>query len=85
MVVFYWFSVMTLADGGTTMDRNTAVFVFVCAILITFFSVDLLKIAGAKKLRPILNAKRLKFLNRFIGMVFMVFGVALVVRGILGY
>lgn len=85
MVVFYWFSVMTLADGGDTMDRNTAVFIFVTAILVTFFSVDLLKIAGAKKLRPLLNAKRLKFLNRFIGMVFMVFGVALVVRGILGY
>lgn len=85
MVVFYWFSVMTLADGGSAMDRNTAVVVFVTAILVTFFSIDLLKILGAKKLRPILNAKRLRFLNKFIGMVFIVFGVALAVRGVLGY
>lgn len=85
MVVFYWFSVMTLADGGPTMDRDTAVFIFVSSILITFFSIDLLKIIGAKKLRPLLNAKRLMFLNKLIGMVFIVFGAALVVRGILGY
>jgi threonine/homoserine/homoserine lactone efflux protein len=85
MVVFYWFSVMTLADGGTKMDKNTAVVVFVTVILVTFFSIDLLKIMGAKKLRPLLNAKRLNFLNKFIGMVFIVFGVALAVRGVLGY
>lgn len=84
MVVFYWFSVMTLADNGE-MDRTTAVMIFVSTILITFFSVDLLKIIGAKKLRPLLNASRLRFLNKFIGLVFMVFGVALIVRGILGY
>jgi threonine/homoserine/homoserine lactone efflux protein len=85
MVVFYWFSVMTLADGGATMDRNTAVVIFVAVILFTFFSIDLLKIMGAKKLRPLLNARRLRFLNKFIGIVFIVFGVALAARGILGY
>ena len=85
MVVFYWFSVMTIADGGASMDRNTAVIVFVTTILVTFFSIDLLKIMGAKKLRPLLNAKRLNFLNKFIGMVFIVFGAALAVRGVLGY
>lgn len=85
MVVFYWFSVMTLgakneAEGGS----KYSMIIFIAAILITFFSIDLLKIMGAKKLRPLVTKKLLKGLNRLIGIVFVVFGVVLVVQGILG-
>ena len=85
MVVFYWFSVMTIAYGDSSWDRNTAIIVFVSVIVITFFSIDFLKILGAKKLRPLLDPRRLGFLNKFIGLVFIAFGAFLVFRGIIGY
>lgn len=85
MVVFYWFSVMTLgakdaAEGGS----SSSMLVFIGSILITFFSIDLLKIIGAKSLRPLVTKRLLKILNRFIGIIFVTFGVVLVVQGVLG-
>ena len=86
MVVFYWFSVMTLgakdaAEGGS----SSSMLVFIAAILITFFSIDLLKIIGAKSLRPLVTQRLLKGLNRLIGIVFVVFGVVLLTQGVLGF
>ena len=85
MVVFYWFSVMTLGaqnevEGGT----KYSMLIFLAAILITFFSIDLLKILGAKKLRPLVTKKLLRSLNRLIGIVFVGFGGVLIVQGVLG-
>lgn len=80
MVVFYWFSVMTLAAKGSGTD--TSMLFFISIILITFFSIDLLKILGAKKLRPLVTHKVLVALNRLIGIVFVVFGVVLVLKAL---
>lgn len=84
MVIFYWFSVMTLGsknaeDGGS----DYSMFIFLGTILITFFSIDLLKIIGAKKLRPLVTLKLLKGLNQLIGIVFVGFGIVLILKGIL--
>lgn len=85
MVIFYWFSVMTLGtknaeDGGS----NYSMLMFLGTILITFFSIDLLKIFGAKSLRPLVTQRVLKWLNRLIGIVFLAFGVILIIQGVLG-
>jgi threonine/homoserine/homoserine lactone efflux protein len=85
LVVFYWFSVMTLgakdaAEGGS----SSSMIVFIASILITFFSIDLLKIFGAKKLRPLVTRNVLIWLNRIIGIVFVTFGAVLIVQGIIG-
>ena len=86
LVVFYWFSVMTLgakdaAEGGSV----NSMLIFIASILITFFSIDLLKIFGAKSLRPMVTDKLLKGLNRFIGIVFFGFGAVLIAQGIIGF
>jgi len=85
MVIFYWFSVMTLgakdaAEGGS----SSSMVMFITSILITFFSIDLLKIIGAKSLRPLVTKRLLKILNRFIGLIFVAFGVVLIAQGVLG-
>ncbi|MBL4862401.1 MAG: LysE family transporter [Crocinitomicaceae bacterium] len=85
MVVFYWFSVMTLgakdaAEGGS----KYSMLLFIVSILITFFAIDLLKILGAKKLRPMMTKSLLIGLNRLIGIVFAVFGIVLIIQGIMG-
>jgi len=85
MVVFYWFSVMTLgAEDATSHGPDNSMLVFLASILITFFSIDVLKIIGAKSLRPLVTDKVLKGLNRLIGIVFVGFGVVLIVQGIIG-
>lgn len=85
MVIFYWFTVMTLgaktaAEGGS---KYSMIF-FLSIILITFFSIDFLKIIGAKKLRPLVTDNLLKGLNKLIGIIFFGFGVVLIFQGIIG-
>ncbi len=80
LVVFYWFSVLTLAEkteGMTTAPLLT----FVIIILITFFGFDVLKIFGAKRLRPLITNNLLQGLNRLIGIVFVGFGIFLIIQG----
>lgn len=85
LVVFYWFSVMTLgAEDAAKGGSFSSMFMFISSILITFFSLDLLKIFGAKKLRPLVTRKVLIGLNRLIGLIFVTFGIVLVVQGIIG-
>jgi len=84
LVIFYWFSVLSLGDANHVAgwSTQTVLFVFICIILLTFFSIDILKIVGAKQLRPFITDKLLQSLNHLIGIVFMVFGVVLLVQGI---
>jgi len=85
MVIFYWFSVMTLgAEDETSHGPDNSMLVFLASILITFFSIDVLKIIGAKSLRPLVTIKVLKGLNRLIGIVFVAFGIVLITQGIIG-
>ncbi len=90
LIVFYWFSIMTIGypenDSAATDAANIEgagykMILFIASILITFFSIDLLKIFGAKRLRPLVTRKRLIALNRLIGIVFVVFGVYLMIKG----
>ena len=86
LVIFYWFSVITMGaknseHAGT--NENSILF-FLGVILITFFSFDLLKILGAKQLRPLVTEKLLVALNHLIGIVFFGFGIFLVIQGIIG-
>ena len=85
LVIFYWFSVITLgAKNASNADPNdNSILFYIGVILITFFSFDLLKIFGAKKLRPLVTDKVLIILNHFIGIVFACFGVFLVAQGIM--
>lgn len=74
-VIFYWFSILTIRGKESQIP-------FVCIILITYFSIDILKIVGAKKLRPLVTDSRLKTLNHIIGFLFLGFGVFLLVKGL---
>jgi threonine/homoserine/homoserine lactone efflux protein len=81
LVIFYWFSVMALGktdskDAFTGWDM----FFYISIILLVFFSIDVLKIVGAKKLRPFITTAVLKSLNRIIGIVLISFGVFLIVN-----
>ncbi len=82
MVIFYWFSVMALGTehGADSWIDNI---LFIGILLITFFSIDVLKIMGAKKLRPFITDPLLRSLNRITGSILFLFGVVLLLQGIL--
>lgn len=85
-VIFYWLTVIAFGvDGkkssGNSIDDSTYWYIFF--ILITFFSLDLLKIIGAKKLRPFITDKVLIGMNRFVGIVIIGTGIYLALKGFL--
>ncbi|TSJ46539.1 LysE family translocator [Fluviicola chungangensis] len=85
-VIFYWITVIALgADGkkSTTNAIDESTYWYILIIMMTFFSVDLLKIFGAKKLRPFITEKVLVGLNRLIGLIIIGTGVLLVIKGFL--
>jgi threonine/homoserine/homoserine lactone efflux protein len=83
LVVFYWFSVMSLGAGPSDdPDSQSKMFLFFGVILATFFSIDFLKILGAKKLQPLVTHRRLVMLNRTIGIIFVASGIFLISQGI---
>jgi len=83
LVIFYWFSVMTLgAEDGE--HRDSSMVLYLTYILVTFFSIDFLKIIGAKRLRTLVTQRLLMGLNRMVGIVFVGFGLVLITQGIIG-
>lgn len=78
LILFYWFSVLTLANQSISDDASDfMLFLFLIIVLLTFLGFDLLKILGAKQLKPLVTDRVLIGLNRLIGLVFFLFGVVL--------
>ena len=53
---------------------------FIGVLIVVFFSIDVLKIIGAKKLRPFITDPVLKSLNRIIGLILCLFGLILILQ-----
>ncbi|PWH84840.1 LysE family translocator [Brumimicrobium oceani] len=83
LVVFYWFSVMALGHSGAKSALSGGeTFFYLFIVLLTFFTIDVVKIVGAKKLRPFITITLLRSLNRITGTILMVFGAFLVINSI---
>lgn len=81
-VLIYWLSVMVIAAAD--FDGNGQhIFVFFTALLITFFSFDILKIFGAAYLRKFLKQSIIERINIFTGVAFLIGGVIFLIKGIL--
>jgi threonine/homoserine/homoserine lactone efflux protein len=84
LVIVYWFSVMALGTKQTSNSNIVApTFIYVSILLFVFFSIDFLKILGAKKLRPFITDRVLTSLNRITGTILFLFGIVLFAQGIL--
>ncbi len=85
-VIFYWITVIALGADGKKSANNAideSTYWYILIIMVTFFSVDLLKIFGAKKLRPFITENVLVGLNRLIGLIIIGTGILLVIKGFL--
>jgi threonine/homoserine/homoserine lactone efflux protein len=74
---------MSIGDEYTGGTGSWGMLFYLSIILITFFGIDVLKILGAKRLRPLVTQRLLIGLNRLIGIIFVVFGIFFVVQGIM--
>jgi threonine/homoserine/homoserine lactone efflux protein len=84
MVIVYWFSVMALGTKQTSNSHIWApTFVYISILLFVFFTIDFLKILGAKRLRPFITDGVLTSLNRITGTILFLFGIVLFAQGIL--
>lgn len=81
LVIFYWFSLMTWASRNTEEESIPALG-FLGIVMLVFICFDMLKIVGAKKLRPLMTPRLLKGMNQLIGIVFIGFAVVLIIQGI---
>lgn len=78
-VIFYWLGLFLSADQfGFT---GTEVLVFFVSILISFFTIDLLKIFGAGQLKSFMTDERLLKVNRVVGVILICFGAVMILRG----
>jgi threonine/homoserine/homoserine lactone efflux protein len=87
-VLFYWLTLMSIlpqAPSELGLNRPQAIFAYIGVILITFFSIDILKIIGAKKLRQVLTPQWMRNLNLALGIVMICFGVLFLTQGIVTY
>jgi len=82
-VIFYWFSVIALgAKKGETGGLGEHILIYLAILLITFFAIDVLKIIGAKRLRPFITERVLTGLNRLTGLIIFITGIVLLAKGI---
>lgn len=83
LVVFYWFSVMAFGRSGSSTALTTfEMFAFLAVALSTFLTIDMLKIFGAKKLRPFITVRFLLSMNRITGTILMLFGTFLLINSL---
>lgn len=85
-VLFYWLTLMSLLPPAPVelgLNKTQALSIYITIILITFFSLDVLKIFGAKKLKEILTPQWMYVINLVLGIVLLVFGTLFLLQGIL--
>lgn len=84
-VLFYWLTIIGTIRKKTIMPglgENMTVLFYLVIILITFFSIDLFKILGAKKLKNVLTPAWMNIINKFLGIILMCFGVLFILDGV---
>lgn len=82
-VIMYWLSVISIGTNEVDASGNSMIW-FLTIILITFFSIDALKIFGANSLQRFITPKFLKNLNGFVGILFIIIGFTSIVIGLRG-
>ncbi len=75
-VLLYWLGVMTLVTVKHQYTRPEVI-AFFCAIISTLIVTDMTKVFLAQKLRNFVTERRLKIMNRIVGVALILFSVRL--------
>ena len=75
-VLLYWLGVMTLVTVNYGYEKEEVI-TFFCAIISTLIITDLTKVALAQKLRNFITEKRLRIMNKVVGVALILFSLRL--------
>lgn len=81
-VLIFWLGVLIIV-GPTLENEPNRIMVFFGTMLATYFLVDMLKILLAKQLKRKLTLRRVRFVKKILGVVLMVCGLVLIIKGFL--
>lgn len=81
-VLVFWLGIIIIV--GPSLENNSdRIIVFFTTVIITYFITDLIKIALAKQLRKKLTSKRIFLVKKGLGVILIVCGMVLVIKGFL--
>jgi len=80
-VLGFWVSILIVVGPQLNMETNRIAYFF-AIVLATYFFVDILKMLLAKRLKRKLTPKRTYMLKRIISIIMGVFGIFLILKGI---
>ncbi|MFA5618885.1 MAG: LysE family transporter [Weeksellaceae bacterium] len=78
-VIVFWFFVVSTIVIQYPGERDTLLFMAI--VLATFFSIDLLKIFLAHKVKEKFTIRRIYYFKKIVGMILMVFGLIVILKG----
>lgn len=79
-VLIGWIGTLIMANALTSNDKG--VFFFILTVLITFFSIDLLKILLAKRLKQKLTPRFIFKTKQWVSILITAFGIFLLLQGV---
>lgn len=78
-LLLFWISIVGLVSTKYGIKSNELI-MFFTGIMGTIFITDIIKCITAHRLRKLMNLKALTWLNRIVGILLMIFGIALIIR-----
>lgn len=81
-VLGFWLSIIIVIGPQLDMDTTRILYFFIM-VLTTYLFIDLFKMLLAKRLKTKLTPKRIYLIKRIISIIMVVFGIFLVLKGIL--
>lgn len=77
MVILFWLGAISIASVDFGYSKGSQFTLFFIAVLATVLGTDILKAYLANKLRRMVTPRTLMFLNVFVGLILIVFGIRL--------
>ncbi|MGO4919976.1 LysE family translocator [Maribacter spongiicola] len=81
-VLVFWLGIIIII-GPTLDNQPNRFFTFFATVLLSYFITDIFKILLAKQLKRKLTGKRIVIIKRIIGIIIVICGVVLIVKGFL--
>lgn len=85
-LLFYWFGMVGILRGKERLSfcsTDLTVILYILLILTTFFTIDVFKIFGAKKLKNVLTPAWMDIINRVLGIILICIGCVFFFKGII--
>jgi threonine/homoserine/homoserine lactone efflux protein len=81
-VLVFWLGIIIIV-GPSLDNQPNRFFTFFATVLLSYFVTDILKILLAKQLKRKLTAKRIFLVKKVIGVILIICGIVLIVKGFL--